>query len=172
MRNSIIFSFCILSSIFLAFCFLTFLGCADARKLEFPPNNFDLIFSNWLLMYFNEEELLVFISQISHWLIPGGYLFFRESCNTGIRGVVSNSNDTPAIYRDSLFYAQLFESTGDFELVHHGNVKLYEEFYGYLLLYFLSYFFIEILTNVFGFGKELKKFAKNKKFTILFASQE
>ena len=28
----------------------------DAAKLDYPPNTFDLIFSNWLLMYLSDNE--------------------------------------------------------------------------------------------------------------------
>lgn len=41
----------------------------------------DFIFSNWLMMYLSDEELKSFIEKILGWLRPGGFLFFRESCN-------------------------------------------------------------------------------------------
>lgn len=40
----------------------------------------DFIFSNWLLMYLNDEELQSFVEKMLGWLRPGGFLFFRESC--------------------------------------------------------------------------------------------
>lgn len=41
----------------------------------------DFIFSNWLLMYLSDEELKCLIEKMLGWLQPGGFLFFRESCN-------------------------------------------------------------------------------------------
>lgn len=41
----------------------------------------DFIFSNWLLMYLSDQELHNFIKKSISWLRPGGFLFFRESCN-------------------------------------------------------------------------------------------
>lgn len=41
----------------------------------------DFIFSNWLLMYLSDDELKTFIKKSLSWLRPGGFLFFRESCN-------------------------------------------------------------------------------------------
>uniref|UniRef100_A0A3B1IYG4 phosphoethanolamine N-methyltransferase n=1 Tax=Astyanax mexicanus TaxID=7994 RepID=A0A3B1IYG4_ASTMX len=53
---------------------------ADVTQLQLPENSFDLIFSNWLLMYLSEEELHSLAIKLLSWLRPGGYLFFRESC--------------------------------------------------------------------------------------------
>lgn len=41
----------------------------------------DFIFSNWLLMYLSDAELKSTIERMLGWLRPGGFLFFRESCN-------------------------------------------------------------------------------------------
>lgn len=41
----------------------------------------DFVFSNWLLMYLSDDEVKCFIQKILGWLRPGGFLFFRESCN-------------------------------------------------------------------------------------------
>ncbi|KAL4613037.1 phosphoethanolamine N-methyltransferase 3-like [Arapaima gigas] len=53
---------------------------SDVTQLNLAENSFDLIFSNWLLMYLSDEELLSVIKSMLCWLRPGGYLFFRESC--------------------------------------------------------------------------------------------
>lgn len=42
--------------------------------------SFDLIFSNWLLMYLSDAELCSLTEKMLSWLRPSGYLFFRESC--------------------------------------------------------------------------------------------
>lgn len=41
----------------------------------------NFIFSNWLLMYLSDEELKAVMEKMLNWLQPGGFLFFRESCN-------------------------------------------------------------------------------------------
>ncbi|KAJ8406010.1 hypothetical protein AAFF_G00308980 [Aldrovandia affinis] len=53
---------------------------SDVTQLVFSKNSFDLIFSNWLMMYLSNEELVSLTRNMLHWLKPGGYLFFRESC--------------------------------------------------------------------------------------------
>ena len=30
----------------------------DASKLDYPPNTFDMIYSNWLMVYFNDPDFL------------------------------------------------------------------------------------------------------------------
>ena len=42
--------------------------------------SYDLVFSNWLLMYLEDAELKNLFSKLLRWLRPNGYLFFRESC--------------------------------------------------------------------------------------------
>ncbi len=31
--------------------------CADVTTLDFPDGSFDFVFSNWLMMYLNDEEV-------------------------------------------------------------------------------------------------------------------
>ena len=52
----------------------------DVTKLELPAASYDVIFSNWLLMYLNDAEVEAFADKALRWLSPGGVLFFRESC--------------------------------------------------------------------------------------------
>lgn len=53
-------------------------------KLKFCSLNlffsYDLVFSNWLLMYLEEHEVQELFCKVLQWLRPGGYFFFRESC--------------------------------------------------------------------------------------------
>ena len=35
---------------------ITFM-CADVTTLEFPPESFDFVFSNWLMMYLTDAEV-------------------------------------------------------------------------------------------------------------------
>ncbi len=40
----------------------------------------DVIFSNWLFMYLDDEDVRALLKKILSWLREDGYLFFRESC--------------------------------------------------------------------------------------------
>lgn len=54
---------------------------ADVTELEFPADKkFDVIFSNWLLMYLSDDEIKTLTGKMLSWLKDGGYLFIRESC--------------------------------------------------------------------------------------------
>lgn len=52
----------------------------DVTTLELPAASYDVIFSNWLLMYLSDTEVEAFAHNALRWLSPGGVLFFRESC--------------------------------------------------------------------------------------------
>uniref|UniRef100_A0A7N8Y8K9 phosphoethanolamine N-methyltransferase n=1 Tax=Mastacembelus armatus TaxID=205130 RepID=A0A7N8Y8K9_9TELE len=81
---------------------------ADVTKLDIPDNSIDFIFSNWLLMYLNDEELKAFIKKTLVWLRPGGFLFFRESCNH--RSGDSKRDFNPTCYRTEAQYSHLISS--------------------------------------------------------------
>lgn len=54
---------------------------ADVTELQFPSEKkFDVIFSNWLLMYLSDDEIKKLTCNMLSWLNDGGYLFIRESC--------------------------------------------------------------------------------------------
>uniref|UniRef100_A0A8K9XY35 phosphoethanolamine N-methyltransferase n=1 Tax=Oncorhynchus mykiss TaxID=8022 RepID=A0A8K9XY35_ONCMY len=82
---------------------------ADVTKLDFPKNSFDIIFSNWLLMYLSDEELTSLTERMLGWLCPGGYLFFRESCNYQSGDCKRTFN--PTHYRSSAHYSHLMTTT-------------------------------------------------------------
>ncbi|XP_011608844.2 phosphoethanolamine N-methyltransferase 3-like isoform X1 [Takifugu rubripes] len=81
---------------------------SDVTKLEIPKNSIDFIFSNWLLMYLSDEELKTFIKKSLHWLRPGGFLFFRESCNH--RSGDTKREFNPTYYRTDAQYSHLVSS--------------------------------------------------------------
>ncbi|CAJ1058480.1 phosphoethanolamine methyltransferase isoform X1, partial [Xyrichtys novacula] len=81
---------------------------ADVTKMDVPKNSFDFIFSNWLLMYLTDEELNAFIKKTLGWLRPGGFLFFRESCNH--RSGDSKRDFNPTCYRTEAQYSHLVSS--------------------------------------------------------------
>ncbi|ETK83171.1 hypothetical protein L915_11577 [Phytophthora nicotianae] len=82
--------------------------CKDVVHLEAEPNSFDVIFSNWILMYMEDEEVKEFAKKAVKWLRPGGKLFFRESCFKQSGDLKRNSN--PTHYRHPGFYIGAFGS--------------------------------------------------------------
>ncbi|XP_024919003.1 phosphoethanolamine methyltransferase isoform X2 [Cynoglossus semilaevis] len=86
---------------------VTFLH-ADVTKLEIPKTSLDFIFSNWLLMYLSDDEIQPLMKKMLSWLRPGGFLFFRESCNH--RSGDKKRNFDPTIYRSEDWYSQLVTS--------------------------------------------------------------
>ena len=42
--------------------------------------SYDLVFSNWLMMYLEDEEVQTLVKKELSWLQEDGYLFARESC--------------------------------------------------------------------------------------------
>ena len=93
-------------------------------KLSFPKHSFDLVFSNWLLMYLTEAQVEEIVERFACWLRPGGLSFFRESCVCSSGGKAGSSSN-PASYRHPDFYEGCFAPS--FELLRRGNVRVYEE---------------------------------------------
>ncbi|KAG1934554.1 phosphoethanolamine methyltransferase isoform X2 [Pimephales promelas] len=81
---------------------------ADVTKLDFPKHSFDLVFSNWLLMYLSDQELKSLVEKFLKWLRPGGYLFFRESCFH--QSGDSKRDFNPTHYRTPAHYNHLMSS--------------------------------------------------------------
>ena len=90
---------------------------------------YDMVFSNWLLMYLSDEEVTDFAANTLTWVQPGGYLFFRESCfhPSGDKSRKSN----PTQYRTPDWYQQTFTATSParegwtWEVVKSGSVESY-----------------------------------------------
>ncbi|XP_057204825.1 phosphoethanolamine methyltransferase isoform X2 [Triplophysa rosa] len=81
---------------------------ADVTKLDFPKHSFDLVFSNWLLMYLSDHELRSLAEKMLNWLRPGGHLFFRESCFH--QSGDSKRDFNPTHYRTPAHYNHLMTS--------------------------------------------------------------
>ncbi|XP_043113002.1 phosphoethanolamine N-methyltransferase 3-like isoform X1 [Puntigrus tetrazona] len=81
---------------------------ADVTKLDFPKHSFDVVFSNWLLMYLSDQELKSLAEKFLTWLRPGGYLFFRESCFHQSGDCKRDFN--PTHYRSPAYYNHLMTS--------------------------------------------------------------
>ena len=41
---------------------------ADATEMQLPPNSYDLVFSNWLLMYLNDSEVAKLAADAIQWV--------------------------------------------------------------------------------------------------------
>lgn len=108
---------------------------ADVTKLDIPQHSVDFIFSNWLLMYLSDVELSSFFEKMLNWLQPGGFLFFRESCNH--RSGDCKRDFNPTCYRSEAQYTHLATSVqveaseGDqsfgFDIVFKRRVQTYVE---------------------------------------------
>ncbi|XP_063045662.1 phosphoethanolamine methyltransferase [Engraulis encrasicolus] len=104
---------------------------ADVTKLNFPPKSFDLIFSNWLMMYLSDEELSGLVEKMLSWLRPGGHLFFRESCFHQSGDCKRDFNPThyrtPAHYNHLMTSAQLKDDKKayGFDIVLTKTVQTY-----------------------------------------------
>ncbi|XP_015582654.2 phosphomethylethanolamine N-methyltransferase isoform X1 [Ricinus communis] len=83
--------------------------CADvtSQDLKFSEESVDLIFSNWLLMYLSDEEVVNLAERMVKWLKVGGYIFFRESCFH--QSGDSKRKHNPTHYREPRFYTKVFK---------------------------------------------------------------
>eukprot|EP00746_Dinoflagellata_sp_MGD_P156958 gnl/MRDRNA2_/MRDRNA2_86039_c0_seq2.p1 gnl/MRDRNA2_/MRDRNA2_86039_c0~~gnl/MRDRNA2_/MRDRNA2_86039_c0_seq2.p1 ORF type:complete len:589 (-),score=118.58 gnl/MRDRNA2_/MRDRNA2_86039_c0_seq2:295-2061(-) len=107
--------------------------CGDATQIDFPPGSFDLVFSNWLLMYLTDEELETFATKALRWLTPGGHVFFRESCFHSSGNAKRRFN--PTQYRSPEDYSQAFtraaiEDGSRFQLRASSCVDVYAKIKG------------------------------------------
>ncbi len=98
--------------------------CDNVKNLEFEPESKDFIFINWLMMYLEDDEVAQLFDNIHLWLKKDRLFFFRESC---ISPSNPNSYHPYSHYRDPKFYTSLLDNR--FEIVRHGNVKIYEKMY-------------------------------------------
>lgn len=92
---------------------------SDVTKLDFERNTFNMVFSNWLLMYLKDAEILKLVENSLYWIKEGGYFFFRESCfhaSGNIKKVDKNEN--PTEYRCPTTYVDFFQSQ---TIEHNGN---------------------------------------------------
>ncbi|KAL7640330.1 UNVERIFIED_CONTAM: hypothetical protein RMT77_008594 [Armadillidium vulgare] len=106
--------------------------CADVTKLDFAENSFDLVFSNWLLMYLADSEVENLMKNILKWVKPSGHFFFRESCYHQSGNVARAEN--PTKYRTPLDYIRMFKlastEKNKFTLKSAKNVLTYIYYHG------------------------------------------
>lgn len=101
----------------------TSFACGDATELAMPPAAFDVVFSNWLLMYLSDAEVSSLACRSLSWLADGGCLFFRESCfrQSGDRARGAN----PTHYRSPRDYFAIFDAARETERPD-GHAARYE----------------------------------------------
>lgn len=107
--------------------------CDDATRIAYPPQSFDVVFSNWLLMYLNDEEVKDLARKSLEMLKPGGVLFFRESCFHQSGNVKRRFNPTqyrhPDAYSD-MFSQAVLEDGSCFTLQATNCVEAYAQLKG------------------------------------------
>jgi len=119
--------------------------CMDVTKLKLEANQYDVIFSNWLLMYLSDEEVDALTHSMLKWLKPDGYLFIRESCVKQSGNKKRQSN--PTFYRSPTLYCSLLQGPRlksasqehRFTLRYATSVDVFVKYYGnpYQMLYLL-----------------------------------
>ncbi|KAE9417726.1 hypothetical protein Angca_009916, partial [Angiostrongylus cantonensis] len=88
----------------------------DAVNLQMEENSVDLVFTNWLMMYLSDREVVEFLFNAMRWLRPGGYLHLRESCSEPSTGCAksntlhSSVDANPTHYRYSSRYIKLLRA--------------------------------------------------------------
>eukprot|EP00877_Chromochloris_zofingiensis_P011556 jgi/Chrzof1/6654/Cz19g04140.t1 len=95
---------------------------SDVTELDLPAGSFDVVFSNWLLMYLGDAEVLQLARNALSWLCEGGIFFFRESCfrQSGDRARKAN----PTHYRNPREYFRILD---DVEFVNpDGSISHFE----------------------------------------------
>jgi len=104
---------------------------ADVNDFDLPENSVDFIFTNWLMMYLQDDQVNTFIKKCIKWIRPGGHFFFRESCNH--QSGSKHRSFNPTVYRSPKQYNDLVTGTwtksGDmyegFEVVKLSTVQTY-----------------------------------------------
>eukprot|EP01018_Ginkgo_biloba_P027288 Gb_18655 [translate_table: standard] len=83
--------------------------CADVTSpdLRIEAGSIDVVFSNWLLMYLSDEEVVELAKKMVQWVKTGGYIFFRESCFHQSGDHKRKAN--PTHYREPSFYIKVFK---------------------------------------------------------------
>ncbi|RCN51817.1 methyltransferase domain protein [Ancylostoma caninum] len=85
----------------------------DAVNLQMEEKSVDLVFTNWLMMYLSDREVIEFLFNAMRWLRADGYMHLRESCSEPSTGrsksstMHSNTDSNPTHYRFSSLYIKV-----------------------------------------------------------------
>ncbi|EYC44164.1 hypothetical protein Y032_0470g2031 [Ancylostoma ceylanicum] len=88
----------------------------DAVNLQMEEKSVDLVFTNWLMMYLSDREVIEFLFNAMRWLRADGYMHLRESCSEPSTGrsksstMHSNAEANPTHYRFSSLYIKLLRA--------------------------------------------------------------
>ena len=81
----------------------------DATKISYDTDQFDMVFTNWLLMYLSDSEIKELVAKSLSYIKTNGYFFVRESCFHP-SGNIKKLNENPTVYRSPKEYLDLFLS--------------------------------------------------------------
>lgn len=81
---------------------------SDVMDLAPDAESYDVVFSNWLLMYLGDREVEMLASRMLQWVPEGGMVFFRESCFKQSGDKKRGNN--PTHYRNPREYFRIFDS--------------------------------------------------------------
>jgi len=99
---------------------------ADVTKLN-VDKQYDVVFSNWLMMYLTDKEVDALAENMLKWCKPGGIIFFRESCAGGPSGDKPREGFNPTNYRQAEHYTTVFDGVPGAKRISHEQVKCYVE---------------------------------------------
>lgn len=122
----------------------------EASEMKVDANSIDLLFTNWLLMYLTDTEVIRLLKNALHWLSDGGYMHIRESCSEPSKRAapvtantpngVYQADSNPTHYRHICQYLNLLKSINlheestdinhQFRIVWSKSVDTYIEAYG------------------------------------------
>ncbi|XP_076033764.1 uncharacterized protein LOC143020833 [Oratosquilla oratoria] len=112
--------------------------CADVTALDLPAGSFDLVFSNWLLMYLSDSEVQKLLSRVLQWLSPSGKLFIRESCYHPSGNIKKGSN--PTFYRTPIEYLTMLQAVREEGVkVDNGTRSTFNLLRGKSILAYINY---------------------------------
>ena len=73
-----------------------------------PEDQFDLVFLGGLLMYLNDEDVLLLLEKLTQFLRPGGIVLCRET--TVRQGTTTRHGNYQAVYRSVADYERVFSA--------------------------------------------------------------
>nr|CDJ81011.1 Methyltransferase type 11 domain containing protein [Haemonchus contortus] len=88
----------------------------DAVHLQMDEKSVDLVFTNWLMMYLSDREVIEFLLNAMRWLRADGYIHLRESCSEPSTGRLKTAtmhsavDANPTHYRFSSLYIKLLRA--------------------------------------------------------------
>jgi len=108
---------------------------SDVTQLILPSQSYDVIFTNWLLMYLDDDEVVTLVSKMLDWLKDDGYLFVRESCFHPSGAGVNRPSVNPTFYRSPTSYIQMLQTKVEenqkkscFQLIKANSLRTYVKY--------------------------------------------